>query len=393
MRILIATDTYYPHVNGVSYFTQRLAVELSLKGHTVAVIAPGEKFKHTLQNHKKIAFYGMPSIPIFISKFRFSLPLFIKKKIKDIIEEFNPQIIHLQGHIIIGRLVLDVARSKKIPVIATNHFMPENLVHFLPVPEKIREQIKKYAWRDLGKVFKEVQMITTPTKSAANLIKDCLPQTIQVISCGIDLKKFNPKNKQLSFYKKYHLPQKPSLLYVGRLDKEKNVDFVLRAVAQALKSIDFHFIIAGIGVELKKLKRLAEKLSIQEKITFLGFVPDKDLSALYCVADCFVIAGIAELQSIVTMEAMASGLPILAVNAVALPELVHDGKNGFLFELNNPINLAEKIITILSNKKLQQSMAKNSLKIISSHNIEKTISAFEKLYQQLINNNSTNEKI
>ena len=96
-----------------------------------------------------------------------------------------------------------------------------------------------------------------------------------------------------------------------------------------------------------------------------------------------MIAGIAELQSIVTMEAMASGLPVLAVNAVALPELVHNGENGYLFDLDNENILAEHIGDIFSNPALRERMAKQSLEFIIRHDINKSISDFETLYRQV----------
>jgi len=158
-----------------------------------------------------------------------------------------------------------------------------------------------------------------------------LHQEMLAISNGIDLKRFNPANDPEPARATYNLPHKPILLFVGRMDKEKNVDIVLRAVAAARKVVDFHFVAAGHGAEERKLKKLAQSLGIAEQVTFTGFVPDELLPSLYAAADCFVNAGIAELQCIVAMEAMATGLPIIGARAVALPELIHHGENGYLF--------------------------------------------------------------
>jgi glycosyltransferase involved in cell wall biosynthesis len=117
---------------------------------------------------------------------------------------------------------------------------------------------------------------------------------------------------------------------------------------------------------------------------FAGFVPDDKLPDLYQASDVFVIAGVAELQSIVTMEAMASGLPILAVNAMALPELCHDGQNGYLFEMGNENALSEKIIELATDSGLRKEMSEKSMEIIQKHDIRKTIPQFEGLYSQLI---------
>lgn len=381
MKILLATDTYFPHVNGAAYFTRRLAYCLRARGHTVAVIAPSVSFKNTRDNVGGVSIYGVWSLPVFFyRKFRFSLPpIFIRRRIRTIIDEFNPDIAHLQGHFFISRTVLEEAKAKRIPVIATNHFMPENLVHYLHLPESVTNLIIKWAWHDFAGVFNKADYVTTPTKTAASLIQHRLRSPVQAISCGIDIKRFNPNNDGEHLYERYRIPRRPILLYVGRLDREKNLDLALRAVAKASSDVDFHFVIAGNGTERTVLENLAKKLSIASAVTFAGFVPDEDLANLYAIAQCFIIAGTVELQSIVTMEAMASGLPILAADALALPELVHDGDNGFLFK--NEDALAGKIKIIFSDQNLRKRLAEKSLEFIAAHDIDNVISSFEKLYR------------
>jgi 1,2-diacylglycerol 3-alpha-glucosyltransferase len=206
------------------------------------------------------------------------------------------------------------------------------------------------------------------------------------ISCGIDLERFKPTNDGLYLKRRFAIPtNKPVLLYVGRLDKEKRIDMILRALPDILRVTSVHLVLAGIGKEKQKLEELTEKLGIQKAVTFAGFVPDEDLQNIYGIADLFVTAGVAELQSIVTMEALASGLPVVAVNAMALPELVHDGENGYLFSDGNSQMLAEKVIAILSNQAMRVRMSKKSLEIIKDHDIDKTIEKYESIYTEIIN--------
>ena len=141
--------------------------------------------------------------------------------------------------------------------------------------------------------------------------------------------------------------------------------------------------LAGIGKEKRALEGLAEELGIQSAVTFTGFVPDEDLQNIYRVGDLFVMASKAELQSIVTMEAMASGLPVVAANAMALPELVHDGENGYLFSDGNSQMFAEKVVTILSNQAMMAEMSRKSLEIIKDHDINKVVERFESIYSKI----------
>jgi 1,2-diacylglycerol 3-alpha-glucosyltransferase len=387
MRILLATDTYYPDVNGAAYFTYRLATMLSQRGHNVFVMCPSRSFRNTVSNNNEVTVYGIRSIPIPIYRnFRIS-PLFIPPSVRKAVKQISPDIVHIQNHFLIGKEVVSAAKKLDIPAIGTNHFMPENLVHYLHLPGIAERWVQKLAWRQFVRVFEQLDSVTTPTKTAAALLeKAALNKDVMPVSCGIDLERFKPTNDGTYLKRRFAIPtDKPVLLYVGRLDKEKKIDVVLRALPDILRITAVHLVLAGLGKEKQNLETLAEKLGIQKAVTFTGFVLDEDLQNIYRVADVFVTAGIAELQSIVTMEAMASGLPVVAVNAMALPELVHNGENGYLFSDGDSEMLAQRVIAILANQSLRARMSEKSLEIIKDHDINKTIEKYESIYSEIVN--------
>jgi len=387
MRILIATDTYHPDVNGAAYFTYRLATTLAKRGHNVFVMCPSRSFKDTVSNDKGVTIYGIRSVPIQIYRnYRIS-PLFISPIVRRAVKEISPDIVHIQNHFLIGKEALTAAKRLDIPVIGTNHFMPENLLHYLHLPRIAERWAQKLAWRQCVRVFEQLDSVTTPTKTAAALLRKVgLNKDVVPISCGIDLERFKPTNDGFYLKQSFAVPvNRPVLLYVGRLDKEKRIDVILRALPDILRVTSVHLVLAGTGKEKRKLEVLTDRLGIQKAVTFTGFVPDKDLQNIYRIADLFVTAGIAELQSIVTMEAMASGLPVVAVNAMALPELVHDGENGYLFSDGDSQMLAEKVIAILSNQTMRAEMSKRSLEIIKDHDISRVIEKYESIYDEIVN--------
>src|SRR3989344_4705037 len=385
MRILIVADTYYPHVNGASYFAQRLAEYLKARGHEIAVIARSESAKNTDKIIGGVRVFGMSSWPVFFySGFRFSLPLIINGAIKKAFKEFKPEIVHLQSHFTISRAAFWIARERGLPIVATNHFMPENLLPFLPLPRFILNFIKELAWKDFARIYKKVGVITSPTETAAHLIDIKLGLPVKAISCGIDLRRFNLKNKGEQLREFYKIPNTPVLLYVGRLDREKNLDLVIRAFKIAGNSAKVHLIIAGKGSESDNLKKLTFDLGLKDKVSFTGFVPDADLASLYALSDCVISPGTAELQSISTMEGMATGKPFVAVNAMALPELVKDGENGFLYEDGDLDGLSKKIVRIFSDGAMMKKMGEKSLEIIQKHDIDKVMGEYENLYQSEI---------
>ena len=385
MKILTATDTYYPDVNGGAYFTYRLATLLAKRGHNVFVMCPSRSFKNTISNHEAVAVYGIRSIhlPVY-QNFRVS-PLFTSRTIMRVIREISPDIVHIQNHFLIGKEAVNAARTLGIPVMGTNHFMPQNLTHYLHLPGIAERWLQRFAWRQFVRVFEQLDFATTPTQTAAALlVKAGLNKKVVPISCGIDLERFKPTNDGAYLRRRFAIPtDKAVLLYVGRLDKEKRIDMILRALSEISRVTSVHLVLAGIGKEKRNLEELAEKLGIQRVVTFTGFVPDEDLQNVYLIADLFVTAGIAELQSIVTMEAMASGLPVVAVNAMALPELVHDGENGYLFSDGNSQMFTEKVIAILSDQTMRAKMSKKSLEIIKNHDINKTMEKYEAIYSEI----------
>lgn len=385
MKILTATDTYYPDVNGAAYFTYRLATLLAKKGHNVFVMCPSRAFKNTISDDEAVAVYGIRSIhlPVY-QNFRIS-PLSIFGSIRRVIREISPDIVHIQNHFLIGKEAVSAAKKLGIPVMGTNHFMPENLTHYLHLPGIAETWLQRFAWRQFVRVFEQLDFVTTPTRTAAALLaKAGLRKKVVPVSCGIDLERFKPTNDGAYLRQRFAIPtDKPVLLYVGRLDKEKKIDMILRALPDISRVTSVHLVLAGIGKEKRNLEELAEKLGIQQTLTFTGFVPDEDLQNIYGVADLFVTAGTAELQSIVTMEAMASGLPVVAVNAMALPELVHDGENGYLFSDGNSQMFTEKVIAILSDQAMRAKMSKTSLEIIKDHDVNKTIEKYESIYSEI----------
>lgn len=385
MKIIIATDTYYPNIGGAAYFAQRLASALQKDGHTILVIAASRRLHSEFFKHKGVEIFGPASFPFKIfNNFRLPFPFFLKMKIKKVMKNFKPDIVHIQGHFLTSDAVYLSAKDMGVPVVGTSHFLPENVLHYFHLPAPAEKLVWKIAWKQLRGVFDKIDFATTPTQTAIQQLRKIgFARPVTAISCGIDLQRFNKNNDGRYLKTRYSIPDKPVLLYVGRLDEEKKLDDVLRAVAVALKNTDFHFVIAGVGCMDKSLKELVRELEIVNSVSFIGFVPDEDLPNLYPIASCFVIAGMAELQSIVTLEALASGLPVIAVNFLALPELVKPGENGYLFEPKDIGGLSQYITKILSDENLRKKMSEKSLEIIKAHDFNETVRRFESIYSSL----------
>lgn len=387
MKILIASDLHWPTINGVATFSRNLARGLADRGHEVLVVAPsqsGKKYKEVDGNHTivRTASVAFP----FYQNFRISLTP--AREMKKIIEEFEPDVIHIQMLMWIGQAAMKLGNKKGIPIVSTNHAMPENLMDNLKLLAPVSRPIN-YVLREYGARFhSKSDCVTMPTQSAIDMFKasDKVTTPMYAVSNGIDLKRFTPGAVDAAVMKKFNLPSDlPIVSYIGRLDAEKHLFVLMRAFVRVLAVQDAHLLVVGSGTDEANLMHLAKDFGFEHKVTFTGRVTDDEIEQLHRAGSVFVMPSPAELQSIATLEAMASGQPVVAVDAGALRELCQTGVNGFLCEQDNDEQVAEGINAILSDVELQQKFSHGSLSIAGTHDIDATLERFEQIYDSVIN--------
>ncbi len=393
MKILLTTESYYPNIDGGAIAQHNLAYELKKHGHIVGIIAPGYSYKRLIEKDNGTTIYRTKAVklPFYMnSKYYFSpFPLF---EVKKIIKEFKPDIINICSPYPISISAILWARKYNIPLIGSIHILPQNmLTPFFNLG--FYEILKEYTWKYLIYFFNLLDWVTIPTKAGLDIyIKRGLKTDITPISNGLNTEIFNPHNNGEYLKKRFNLPDKKIVLYTGRINQEKNLDVLIKAIPYVVKKINAHFLLVGSGGEYKKwLINLAKQLKIEKHSTFIDFLDWKDYPNIYSVADVFAIPSESELQSIVTMEALASGLPVVVVNNGALPELANMN-NGFMFEPKNSKQMADCIVKILIDEKLRKSMRFNSLKLIKGHSMDSMVNQFEKTYEKVINMNNKKMK-
>lgn len=382
MKILIAHDTYPPDVNGAARFTERLATGLASRGHEVHMIAPSTTGRPLVEDRDGVIVHRLRSqhYPL-VDQFMICMPWFASPAIKKILQEVQPDVVHIQGHFLIGRYAAKHATAMGIPLVATNHFMPENLVELVPMPRKAQRKVSDIAWWDFARTYRKARIITAPTPRAIELLEQRANLTGLAISCGIDRDAYENASRTAEH------DAIPTVLFVGRLDQEKRVGELIKAAAKMPKDLKFRVEIVGDGSYREEWKKLTHDLQLDELVTFRGFIDDDELLKAYGHCDVFVMPGVAELQSLVTLEAMSAGKPVIAANAMALPHLVHPGENGFLFEPGDVDELAEHLLTLLRDPDLRARMGQRSSEFTEKHAINSTLTRFETLYDEVVNDN------
>jgi len=384
MKILLAADQYPEYINGAATFNSRLAAGLSAAGHTVDLLWPSADGEHhTYLDHgvrvHRLSSIGLPGRP----RMQVCTPRATPRQVEQILQITRPDVVHVQSHLTLGRSLLRAARAAGVPVVATNHFMPENLVPHIPVVRRFPDLAARLAWRDLERVFGEADVVTAPTQRAVDLLARStgLPPAA-VISCGLDLARFRAATPAPATGD--GTAPGPTVLFVGRLEHEKHVDELVAAFARVPASLRARLEVVGMGSLRPQLEAQARRLGLGASVTFTGAVDDDALLAAYRRADLFVMPGTAELQSLATLEAMATGLPVVAADAMALPHLVHDGQNGFLVQPGDVDALASRMTRVLADPGLADQLGRVSRVVAEGHDLAGTLASFEAHYTRLV---------
>ena len=386
MKIVIATEAYYPLIDGGAVAEHNLALQLHLRGHQVHILAPSEGWNDWTETDHGTTIHRLASHPIPFVKNDHRLAWRPRKKINRILDQFRPDVVHIHNPFPIGKATLAYCKKNAIPVVATNHWLPENITTFMAKFRFLNnlQFLVDMNWKFISSFHNNCDFVTSPTQTAVDLMtKNGLTAPNRPVSNGVDLRIFNPSNDPTALKKRFNLPNKPTAMYAGRLSGEKHVDVFINSIPAILKTVDAHFIIGGNGREKESLQLLAEELGISDHVTFPGFLDDADYKNLFRCADAFVMPSLCELQSITTLESMASGLAVVAANKYALPELVKSGENGFLFEPMNVQELTTHLTCILGDLNLAKKMGQKSLEIVNSHSLDSAVSAYESIYKQL----------
>lgn len=409
MKIVIATAVYYPQINGVAMFSHNLAVGLAKRGNEVMVICPSQTGKsysrtvdgvktmylksveakvypdqiHSLPKQKKVLGVKMPRL---LYKHGFRVSVFPQTAVKRILGKFQPDVVHVQVSDPIGLSVVGWARKAGVPVVTTEHNQPEVLTEPLKMPGIVRRPVNALLYVYFRNRQNKSDFVTMPTEQAIRnlLSRGDIGVPIAAVSNGVDLSHYAPGVPKETIYHKYGIVKDvPTVLYVGRVDPEKKVGVVIEAFKQARKVLpNIQMVVVGDGVDKVRLEKLVGKDELP--VRFAGRVVGDDLYELYRVGTLFATASPIETQGIVLIEAAASGLPLIAVNAGAVEEVCQNGVNGYLCKVGDINGIAEAMCKILSDTKLQAKFAKASEEIAHEHDFEKTLDKFINIYNRVI---------
>ena len=385
MRIGLFTDSYYPHVSGVSTSVEMLINALEEMGHTVYLVAPNKKFSYDKKNH----IIWIPGFRPGFYELRVA-EAYSKKAMKIIKNEWKLDIIHTQTELTIDFFARMVAKKLNIPIVRTYHTLYEDYTYY--VTHGHLDNVAKKIVIKLTKKFceKRCDELIVPTEKIKKLFieKYGIKKDMSVIPSGIDLKRFNLNNTNKKnakdLRKKYHISEDDFVIgSVGRVASEKSFDKIIKNM-QNLVNINnkIKFMLVGTGPQLEELKDLTKKLKLEKNIIFTGFVDYNEVCNYYHVFDVMVSYSKTETQGLTIIEGLASSKPIVCIDDPSFRSMVQHNYNGFLFK--NDDEFRKYILDLMSNKELYKITSMNAKNSVYSYSKEVFASRVLKVYYKAL---------
>lgn len=431
MRVAIITDCYLPEVNGVVTSIVTHTRMLADRGHEVLIIGPTYG-SYADEPYPGITVRRYPSVSFVTNKAtRVATPSMITMVAK--LRGFDPDVVHIHTPLSIGVVGLLAAKTLRLPTVQTYHtyipdFMqyvePAKLLRIDSLQERVTNSIvfervidsglwqrlvrsralveqtadevvdlllgisqqvadekpeltERLAWRYTRMIYNRSDLVLTPSNTLKRaLMSHGITVPVDHLSNGIDLDLVARKDSY---------ERTGRIVHAGRLGHEKNVDVVLKAFARVAEhDSDLTLDIRGDGPARESLERLTARLGIGDRVNFTGFVDRATLAREYRDYDCFVTASTIETQGIVLLEAMAAGLPVVGVRALAIPEIVRTGHNGLVVNPGDVQSFARAIERLEGDRALRERFGRECANDVRPHAIATVVSQLEALYRETL---------
>jgi glycosyltransferase involved in cell wall biosynthesis len=375
MRIGMMADIYKPHISGITNYIELNKKYLEMRGHEVFIFTFGNlDYPDTETN--VIRSPGMPLIDTgYYLNFRYSA------KARRLLQTMD--VVHVHHPFLSGRLALRYCRPIDIPIVFTNHTRYDIYAQtYMPMlPDEVSEILLQTY---MPNFCEAVDLVVAPSPGIASVLRRLgVEGHIEVVPNGVEISRFQrakpASRRQYGF-------RTGDLLYVytGRLAPEKNLPLLLeafRGAAQALPNL--HLVLVGSGPEEEKLKKMAAKWPVRNRIHFMGRVPYEEIPGFLAMCDAFVTASISEVHPLSVIEAMGAGLAVLGAYSVGVGDTVRDGETGLLTEATAPAFAAQMTRLALQPESRRQFGA-NARQNSSQYDINRTVSVMLQHYDRLV---------
>jgi 1,2-diacylglycerol 3-alpha-glucosyltransferase len=385
LKIAFYTDTFLPAVDGVVMSILNFKKELENRGHEVYVYASGtSKTKQMSKDQKNIIIVR----GLRFSKYpQYSMALFpLGSKLKTI--NVKMDISHAHTPFMMGIHAMVLSKVDRTPIVGSFHtlFTDKSVIKDYFADNRMLEKtITRYSWKYARLFYNRCNRVAAPSNSIKTMLERKEIRNVDVVPNGIDIKKFNPDVSGSKIRKMIVKGRKEKVvMYVGRISKEKRLETLIKAAA-IMKKDDVKFVFIGNGPAESHYHHMVERMHLRDKVMFMGFVKNSKLPDYYAASDLFCIPSTFETQGVVSLEAMASGKPVVGADYLALRDLIKNGSNGEKFRALDGNDCAKKLRKVIYNIDSYKGMRETAKR----YSIERTTDDLLGLYMRVLNNESS----
>ncbi|HDS59165.1 MAG TPA: glycosyltransferase family 4 protein [Thermoplasmatales archaeon] len=378
MKIAWFSDTWLPTRDGVVNSLLSFKEELERRGHQIFLFVPGD---HTRDDRRQNIFYyrARPFRPYPAYRMP-PLRSLLSPHTRRLLAAIQPDLVHAHSPGVTGLHGLLAARRQHLPYLFTYHTFLQDSVYLVTATPLGQQVVRRLLLAYLKWFFGQCTAVVVPSQAAREELAPLISVPLRVVPTGVDVERFAAGDGSRA-RRRLGLNDRPLVLHVGRVVREKNLDHLLAAAPLVLASVPHaRFVVVGTGPYLEELRQKAQRQGLAEHVLFTGFVEEEDLPHYYAAADVFAFPSTYETQGIVALEAMAAGTPVVAARSRSLPELVEEGRTGFLFEPRLPADLADKLVQTLRNP----SMADAARRTAGRYSQQRCTDRLMEVYEEFI---------
>ncbi|MBI5416156.1 MAG: glycosyltransferase [Candidatus Omnitrophica bacterium] len=335
------TNTYFPLVGGLEQSIRSFCDEFRRLGHEALIVAPDYEGK--AEDEQNVI--RVPALKKFY-KTDFSVNLPVPGLLPKIMKTFSPDIVHSHHPFFMGDFALRLSRQYHRPLIFTYHIMVEKYVHYLPIHN---ESAKRFVIEVAAGYANLADQVIVPSPSVRDiLLRRGVTSPVEVVPTGVDLQRF-ADGSGAGFRERNRIPAGALVIgHVGRLAPEKNLDFLTGCLIESLKKEPCaHVLVVGQGPSQETIKAAFAKAGLGERLHLTGFLYDQDLVDAYFAMDVFAFTSLSETQGVVLLEALAAGVPVVALDAPGTREVVKDRLNGRLVDSPEQQKIVDALTWVL----------------------------------------------
>lgn len=379
LNIVMMTNTYLPHVGGVARSVETFARACRERGHRVLIVAP--EFKDATLSEVNVV--RIPAIQNFNGS-DFSMVLPMSAVLRERLDAFRPDIVHSHHPFLLGSTAVRIAARYGIPLVFTHHTMYERYTHYVPGNSR---RMQRFVIELATQYANLCHQVIAPSSSIAEIIQTRGVKTpISVIPTGVDVECFGRGDGE-AFRRIYGIPLDCLLLgHLGRLAEEKNLDFLAKAAIEFMRAhSNSYFILIGSGPSKEAMVQLFCASGLEKRLVCAGTLELPLLASAYRAMDVFLFTSFSETQGMVVSEAMAAGVPVIALNAPGVREVVRDNHNAWLLPADSSaVEFALAISAFAQlNGSEREAMSKAAMVTAERFSIARSVDSLVAMYQQL----------